>query len=153
MQTYRGQALALWAAGGAAIVLLLALHLRSARRVARVAAPIVAAVVGTAAIVLASDGALTIFHLVALLLVAGVGSNYALFFEQPPADARERIATAFSTLFCAATTTLAFGLLAMSRTPVLAIIGATVAIGTVLALALAALAARAPPPAGAGEVV
>jgi predicted exporter len=144
MRTYRGQALLLWAAGGAAIVLLLAWHLRSAARVLRVILPIVAAVVGTAGIVLATGASLTIFHLVALLLVAGIGSNYALFFEQPPPDERERRATAFSTLFCAATTTLAFGLLAASRTPVLEIIGGTVAVGAVLAFALAALAAREP---------
>ena len=125
-------------------MLILALHLRSARRVGRVVLPIAAAVVGTAAIVLANGAALTLFHLVALLLVAGIGSNYALFFEQPPPDERERRATAFSTLFCAATTALAFGLLALSRTPVLGIIGGTVAIGAVLSLAFAALGAREP---------
>jgi predicted exporter len=153
MRTYRRQALALWAAGGAAIIVLLALHLRALRRVLRVAGPIAAAVVGTAAIVLAADGALTLFHLVALLLVAGIGSNYALFFEQPPDDERERRATAFSTVFCAATTTLAFGLLAVSRTPVLEIIGGTVAIGAILSFALAALVARDPPaPRPAGRV-
>ncbi len=144
MRTYRRQALALWAAGGAAILLLLAWHLCAARRVLRVALPIVAAVIGTTGIVLVTRGDLTIFHLVALLLVAGIGSNYALFFEQPPPDERERRATAFSTLFCAATTTLAFGLLAASRTPVLEIIGGTVAVGAVLAFAFAALAAREP---------
>ena len=152
MRTYRRQALSLWAAGGAAIVLILALHLRSAQRVGRVVLPIAAAVAGTAAIVLANDGALTLFHLVALLLVAGIGSNYALFFEQPPDDERERRATAFSTLFCAATTALAFGLLALSRTPVLGIIGSTVAIGAVLSLALAALGAREPRHKRAGGV-
>lgn len=145
MRTYRRQALALWAAGGAAMIGLLALHLRSARRVGRVLLPVVAAVTATAGIVLAAGSPLTLFHLVALLLVAGIGSNYALFFEQPPPDERERRATAFSTLFCAATTMLAFGLLAASRTPVLEIIGGTVAIGAVLSLAFAALAARAPP--------
>lgn len=144
MATYRRQALALWGAGGLPIAALLALHLRSARRALRVLVPVVAAVAGTAGIVLAAGAPLTIFHLVALLLVAGIGSNYALFFEQPPPDEAERRATAFSTLFCAATTTLAFGLLAVSRTPVLEIIGGTVAIGAVLSLAFAALGAREP---------
>lgn len=153
MRTYRRQALALLAAGSIAIVALLALHLRSARRVIRVVLPIVAAVVGTAGIVLTAGTPLTLFHLVALLLVAGIGSNYALFFEQPPADERERAATAFSTLFCAATTMLAFGLLALSRTPVLEMIGGTVAVGAILALAFAALAAREPPQAGSQGAV
>ncbi len=152
MRTYRRQALALWAAGGAAIVLILALHLRSLRRVGRVVLPVAAAVAGTAAIVLVNGQPLTLFHLVALLLVAGIGSNYALFFEQPPPDERERRATAFSTLFCAATTALAFGLLALSRTPVLGTIGATVAVGAVLSLALAALGAREPPRGDRGAV-
>jgi predicted exporter len=145
MTTYRRQALALCGAGAAAIVALLAWHLRSPTRVLRAAAPVAAAVIGTAAIVLADGAKLTIFHLVALLLVAGIASNYALFFERAPEDDRERRATAFSTLFCAATTGLAFGLLALSRTPVLGIIGGTVAVGAVLGLAFAALVGREAP--------
>lgn len=142
LATYRSRAAALWGAGIALIVALLWLHLRSGLRVAKVLAPITAAVVATAAILLAAGTKLTLFHLVALLLVAGVGSNYALFFEREPPDEDDRRRTVFAVAFCAATTALAFGLLAASQVPVLQMIGATAAIGAVASLGFAALIAR-----------
>jgi hypothetical protein len=95
-----------------------------------------------AAILLVAGPKLTLFHLVALLLVAGVGSNYALFFERETPDEYERQRTVFAVAFCAATTALAFGLLAWSQVPVLKMIGATAAIGAVASLAFATLIAR-----------
>ncbi len=142
LATYRERALALWGAGLAIIVALLAIHLRSAVRVLQVLAPIAAAVAGAAAILLAAGTKLTLFHLVALLLVAGVGSNYALFFEREPTDEGERRRTVFAVAFCATTTALAFGLLAWSQIPVLKMIGATAAIGAVASFAFATLIAR-----------
>jgi predicted exporter len=142
LASYRERALVLWGAGLAIIVTLLALHLRSALRVVQVLAPIAGAVAATAAILLAGGTKLTLFHLVALLLVAGVGSNYALFFEREPPDEDERRRTVFAVAFCAATTAAAFGLLAWSQVPVLQMIGATAAIGAVASLAFATLIAR-----------
>ena len=142
LATYRARAAALWGAGLALIVALLAFHLRSGLRVALVLAPIAAAVAATAAILLAAGTKLTLFHLVALLLVVGVGSNYALFFEREPPDGDDRRRIVFAVAFCAATTTLAFGLLAASRVPVLQMIGGTAAIGAVASLLFAALIAR-----------
>ena len=98
--------------------------------------------IGSVAILLATGTKLTLFHLVALLLVAGVGSNYALFFEREPPDEGERRRTVFAVAFCAATTALAFGLLAWSQVPVLKMIGATAAIGAVASLVLSTLIAR-----------
>jgi predicted exporter len=141
---YRERALALWGLGLALIVAALFLHLRSAARVLRVLAPIAAAVAVTIAILLVSGGKLTLFHLVAALLVVGVGSNYALFFEREPPGEAERRATAFAIALCAATTMLVFGLLAASQVPVLRMIGATVAIGAPLGLLFSALVARRP---------
>jgi predicted exporter len=142
MRTYREQALALFGIGSALIALLLAIHLRSVARVARVLAPIVAAVAATVACLLATGVKLTLFHLVALLLVVGVGSNYALFFDRVPRDETERRRTAFSLALCAVTAGLAFGLLAISDTPVLIMIGSTVGVGVAVSLACAALVAR-----------
>lgn len=142
LASYRSQALALWMLGLVLIVALLAAHLRSVLRVAQVLAPLAAAVAVTAALLLAAGVKLTLFHLVALLLVVGVGSNYALFFEREPPNEDERARTVFSVVFCAATTALAFGLLAWSSVPVLKMIGATAAIGAVASLAFATLIAR-----------
>ncbi len=147
---YRERALALWGLGLGLIVVALFVHLRSAARVLHVIAPIAAAVAATLAALLAAGVKLTLVHLVAALLVVGVGSNYALFFEREPPDDAERRATAAAVVVCAATTILVFGLLAGSHVPVLRMMGSTVAIGVALSLAFAAFIARPP---GAGRPV
>jgi predicted exporter len=144
-QGYRSEAVHNAALGAGAIVLLLFAALRSPRRVFDVLAPLAAAVLLTTA-VLVAGGSLTIFHLVGLLLVVAVGSNYALFFErQRHADAgRER--TIVSLLFANASTVIGFGILAFSRVPVLHAIGLTVGIGAVLSLVFSAILAAPPLP-------
>ncbi|MGH8682926.1 MAG: MMPL family transporter, partial [Burkholderiales bacterium] len=147
---YRERALALWGLGLSVIAVALFVHLRSAARVVHVIAPIAAAVAATLAVLLVAGVKLTLFHVVAALLVVGVGSNYALFFEREPPDEAERRATAAAVAVCAATTILVFGLLAGSQVPVLRMMGTTVAIGVALSLAFAAFIARPP---GAGRPV
>jgi predicted exporter len=123
------------------IVALLYAHQRSMRRVLTVLAPLAAAVAGTTAILLLAGVKLTLFHLVALLLVVGVGSNYALFFERKAASEAESRRAAFAVVLCAATTIIAFGLLASSHLPVLKMIGATAALGAFASLVCSALVA------------
>jgi predicted exporter len=140
---------AVWAAlaGGALIVVLLAARLRSARVVVRIGAALAVAVIITAGALVRFEGSLTLFHLVALLLVAGIGSNYALFICRLPADGAERRATLASVLLASTTTFIAFALLATSATPVLHMIGMTVGIGTLAGLAASAACAAVEPPA------
>ncbi len=138
-QTYRGEIITYSLIGAGAIVLLLLASLRSARRVATVLAPLAAAVIVTFCVLVAGGTALTIFHLVGLLLVVAVGSNYALFFERHAADAGERERTLVSLLFANVATLIGFGLLAFSSVPLLHAIGGTVAIGTFLSLAFSAI--------------
>jgi predicted exporter len=134
---------ALWAAlgGGALIVVLLAVQLRSARVVARIVLALGAAVLITAGALVRIEGSLTLFHLVALLLVAGIGSNYAIFFCRLPPDNLARRTTLASVLLASATTFIAFVLLSTSTTPVLHMIGTTVGIGTLAGLAASAACA------------
>jgi len=147
---YRERTLVLWGLGLGLIVAVLLFHLRAATRMLRVVVPIAAAVAATVAILLAAGDKLTLFHLVAALLVVGIGSNYALFFEREPADEAGRRATAFAVMVCAATTILVFALLASSHAPVLRMIGSTVAIGASLSLLFSAFVAR--PPGGGRPV-
>ena len=89
---------------------------------------------------------LGILHLVGLLLVVAVGSNYALFFdmlrEAGLGDEGRRDDssddTLASLLLANLTTVASFGLLAFSSIPVLSAIGVVVAPGALLALVLAA---------------
>jgi predicted exporter len=142
---YRREALTHSLLGAAAIVALLFLGLRSPRRVFDVLAPLVAAVVITTG-VLAALGPLSIFHLVGLLLVVAVGSNYSLFFDRRVASGPDRSRTVVSLLFACVSTLIGFGLLSFSSVPVLNAIGATVGIGAVLALACSAILSRSEDP-------
>ena len=98
----------------------------------------------TTGLVLANQ-TLTILHLIGLLLIIAVGSNYALFFDRessladagpPDPDAVARMLA--SLLIANMTTVIGFGILAFSKVPVLAALGMTVAPGTLLALLFSA---------------
>ena len=67
--------------GLVAIFALLLLALRSPVRVARVIAPLILAVLCVAGGLAACGVQLTILHLIGMLLIVAVGSNYALFFD------------------------------------------------------------------------
>jgi predicted exporter len=144
INTYRNQTLRFVAAGLACIVALLAVALGGAQRAALAVAPTLAAVALDVAVLLLLGKKLSLFNLVALLLVVGVGLNYALFFARPHADEAERGRTLRSLAVCAATTFSVFACLALSRIPVLHEIGITVALGAALSLMLAAAFAAGP---------
>jgi predicted exporter len=143
---YFGRALAMSALGFAVIVLLLFGALRSPRRVVHVMAPFVAGVLAVAAWQVLAGTRLTIFHLVGLLLVAAVGSNYSLFFDRAGSgDAAEVHRMLASLALANVTTVTGFGILALSSIPVLHAIGSTVALGTFVTLLFAAMTAGFPP--------
>ncbi|MBR0665399.1 MMPL family transporter [Roseomonas hellenica] len=134
---------AAWAAGlGVLLVLaLLAMGLRSVRRALRTAAPIGGALLLTLAALALLGERLNLFHLAALLLLAGVGMDYALFMGRllfRSNDAEEDARVLAAVLNCMLTTLLTFGLLAFCATPVLRSTGLTVALGVVFAFLLAA---------------
>src|SRR6185295_2922885 len=141
---YRNESLRFVAFGLLAIAALLAWGLKSPLRAARVLTPVLAALALDVAILLAAGSRLSLFNLVALLLVVGIGLNYALFFNQPAPGREERERTLLSLVVCCATTLAAFGCLAFSQTPVLRAIGITVALGTVLSLVVSAALSEKP---------
>lgn len=131
-------------AGLVAIAILVAAGLRSVRRMALVMVPLAGTVVILVAALALAGRQLTILHLVGLLLVFAVGSNYALFFcRGGAADAQDETGisptTLASLLFANVAAVLGFGILAFSQVPVLHAIGITVGPGAVLALVLAAV--------------
>lgn len=146
--SYLSEALCLSAAGFAAIIVLLLGTLRSPLRVAGVIAPLVLAVLAVAAGLVLGGQSLTILHLIGMLLIVAVGSNYALFFDRSNADQHADTAPLIlaSLLIANATTVVGFGVLGFSHVPVLAALGSTVAPGALLALLFSALLSRAPAP-------
>lgn len=126
-------------AGFAAIALLLIVALRSPQRTLRALAPLVAAVLVVTAGFALARVPLTILHLVGMLLIVAVGSNYALFFNQrTQANAPQ---TLVSLLVANLATVAGFGLLAFSRVPMLETFGLTVGPGAMLALVFSAILA------------
>jgi predicted exporter len=80
---------------------------------------------------------LTLFSIMALMLVLGVGVNYSIFLV----EGRARSGTTFvAVTLSAATTILSFGLLAFSSTPALARFGSTLLAGIAVAVLLSPLA-------------
>ncbi|MBT9567667.1 MAG: MMPL family transporter [Thiobacillus sp.] len=139
---YLNEAITLSLGGLVAIVALLFVVFRSPQRVLRVIAPLAAAVVTVTAGLSLLGQQLIILHLVGLLLVVAVGSNYALFFDRPDPDVPLHPRTLASMLFANLTTVIGFGLLAFSNVSILQALGVTVAPGVVLALLYAAIFAR-----------
>jgi predicted exporter len=139
LETYRGEAVTLSLLGALAILGLLAISLRRVRRVWAVTAPLAAAVVVTTALLTLGAARLSIFNLFGLLLVVAVGSNYCLFFERQDLAAPEAGRTVASLVLANLCTVIGFGVLALSRIPVLHGIGTTVAMGALLSLVFSAI--------------
>ncbi len=147
---YLAGAVRLSLAGFAAIVVLLLIALRRPARVLRVVLPLALAVLTVAAGLTLLGARLTLLHVVGMLLIVAVGSNYALFFDRrlsgagpdTGAEPGERAAselTLASLLVANCATVVGFGVLALSSVPVLHDLGETVAPGAFLALIYAAL--------------
>lgn len=118
---------------GAALALIAALVIWSTRNVRSFvwcAATVIASVGVTLAAVTWLHGAVTLFHMVSLVLVAGLGVDYCLFFSRPQVSRTEFRDTRHAIVACAASTAGAFAILATSSIPLLSAIGTTVAIGT-----------------------
>ncbi|MDH6594499.1 putative exporter [Variovorax sp. TBS-050B] len=128
--------------GALAVVVLLGAYLRSGARLFAVCQPLVFAVVLTLGGMAVLQVPLGILHLVGLLLIVAVGSNYALFFDQLRVAGRADEDTLASLMLANLTTVVSFGLIAISDIPALSSIGRVVAPGALLALLLSAAFAR-----------
>jgi len=138
-QTYRRGALMFSLLGGIAIIILLSANLRSPRRVFEVLAPLAAAVIIVTCVLVLNGHTLSIFHLVGLLLVVAVGSNYSLFFDRQCDTSEDRERMLVSLLFANVSTMIGFGLLSFSQVPLLKAIGLTVGMGAILSLVFSAI--------------
>ena len=140
---YLGEAQGQALLGALGVVLLMGWWLRSLPRLLAVCKPLLLAVLLTMAGFALAGVPLGILHLVGLLLVVAVGSNYSLFIDwlrhQPAADDD----TLASLLLANITIVLSFGLIALSQIPALSAIGRVVAPGALLALLMSAAYASA----------
>jgi predicted exporter len=133
-----------WGAVGGALVLLLLGVGRGLAGGLRITLALAGALLLTFGALQALGEQITIFHLTAALLLAGVSMDYALFISRTREEDTGGAARALGAVIsCMVTTLLTFGLLALCRTPVLHATGLTVCIGVAAAFLLAcALAPR-----------
>jgi predicted exporter len=130
---------------GIAIVLLVItvfIAFRDIHRAWHVLAPMTLATILVLAVLRFGGTSLSLFHLVALTLAAGLGLHYALFFERTTPDEAEARRTLHATLVCVVSALLVFALLAWSSLPVLRAIGLTVSLGVGFHFCLSILMAR-----------
>jgi predicted exporter len=139
---YRARVLAALAIAALLLAATVWATLRVPRRVLRVLAPMALTTLLILAVLRGCGVELNLFHLVALILAAGLGLDYALFFEHAGDDRAEQLRTLHAVIVCSLTTLLVFALLAASSIPVLRAIGSTVALGVVFNFVLALLIAR-----------
>ncbi|MEH6579261.1 MAG: MMPL family transporter [Amphritea sp.] len=133
MGTYRSQIIQ-WVMMAYLCVLLILL-LRYKTQVWRVVMPPLLASVITLAVLVQLEQGINLFHLMALILVLGIGLDMGIFLMETGEAAHTWLAVSLSTY----TSLLAFGLLALSDTPVLHHFGLTVLIGLALVWLLAPL--------------
>lgn len=129
-----------WLAGALVLVLVLFCVRYGLAAGVRVTLPVVCAVGITFAAYGYAGIPLNLFHWLALMLVLGVGANYAVFLREGCTRQHADIGGVWvGVLLSAATTLLSFGLLGTSTMPVLRSFGMTLALGIIIAVALAPL--------------
>ncbi|WP_028492077.1 MMPL family transporter [Thioalkalivibrio sp. ALE19] len=140
---FRTAALTRLALAALAVTALLWLLTRDPGRSLRIVTAVAAGLLLTTASLLLLGIELTLFHLIALMLVIGLGLDYAVFLGRPGAmEPDEARRTRRSVTLCALSTGLVFALLALSSLPVLRALGLTVALGVVFSYVAALLLAR-----------
>jgi predicted exporter len=107
----------------------------------KMVAPSIIAAICALAVTVATGTAINLFNLLALALILGIGIDYTLFFAQP----RQHKSTLLAVTLSAITTTLSFGLLALSNTHAIHSFGITVLTGIFVTWLLSPMAMVSPP--------
>ncbi|NYH23996.1 MMPL family transporter [Paraburkholderia bryophila] len=137
-----------WWLGGALALVLILLVVRYAQKEARLADRLRGGVAVTLPVLLAvgvtlaafgyAHVPLNLFNWLALMLVLGVGANYAVFLREGCLRADADLGAVWTgVLLSSATTLLSFGMLGMSAMPALKSFGATLALGILVSVLLA----------------
>ncbi len=144
LNRFRSEAMSrlMWGAGIIALFLLLAL--KPNRRFVSVLATLYSSILITLVLLNSLGEVLSLFHLLALVLVAGIGLDYSLFFSRPDHQLTSRCRTLHGIVVCMISTVSVFGILSFSSIPVLHAMGQTVALGVAISFVLSYWLARQP---------
>lgn len=105
---------------------------RSITRALWIMLPVTIGLLSGLAMPILLGAAINVFHLLALLLVLGMGLDYSLFFNRTTDNILERKQHLHAISISALTTSAAFSVLAFSPVPVMAAMGQTVASGVLM---------------------
>jgi predicted exporter len=130
------------AAAAGLLLLVVAATCRSFRRMLRVVTPMALSTLVTLALLHGAGVALNLFHLIALVLAAGLGLDYGLFLERASHDATAHRRALHTVSICATAACVVFAVLGSSALPVLRSIGITVVLGVVCNFVLSQLLIR-----------
>ncbi len=134
---FRTRTLEMIAAGLAAVFLIVHLRYRRLRLSLAAFLPGVLGVVVTLAMLALCGVALNLLHLVGVLLVLSMGSDYGVFVVESRSHPEELGATILSLVVAMLSTVLSFGLLGMSANPAMSALGVTAGLGTLLSVVFA----------------
>jgi predicted exporter len=127
-----------WLGGALTLVLVLLMVRYGVRGGNAVTLPVLLAVAVTLGVFGYARVPLNLFNWLALMLVLGVGANYAVFLREGCAREDADLGAVWTgVLLSAATTLLSFGMLGMSAMPALQSFGATLALGIAVSVLLA----------------
>jgi predicted exporter len=112
---------------------------RSISRALWILMPVTIGLLSGLAMPLLMGTVINVFHLLALLLVLGMGLDYSLFFNRAADNLFERQQHLHAISISALTTSTAFTILAFSPVPVMAAMGQTVASGVLICFVSALL--------------
>jgi predicted exporter len=125
----RQRILASMAAAAVLLILVVAATCRSLKRMVRVVTPMGLSTLMTLALLHAAGISLNLFHLIALVLAAGLGLDYGLFLERSSVDPAAHRRALHAVTICATAACVVFAVLGSSTLPVLRSIGITVVLG------------------------
>jgi predicted exporter len=138
----RERILASVAAAAVLLLLVVAVSCRSLRRMLRVVTPMLLSTLVTLAVLHGAGVELNLFHLIALVLAAGLGLDYGLFLERASHEPAAHRRALHAVTICATAACVVFAVLASSTLPVLRSIGITVVLGVLSNFLLSQLLIR-----------
>lgn len=114
---------------GTSILSLILFSVRSRFRASMILLPVILAVFLSISIQVSLGTQLTLFHILALLLIVGIGLDYSLFFDRSWTSLEDYHHRLHGIFISASSTLITFGILGFSDIPVLAALGKTVTYG------------------------
>ncbi len=133
---YRERTMQLLVAGLLVVCLIVFVRYRRLRPTLAAVVPAVAAAVATLCVLALCNVELNLLHVIATLLVLGLGVDYGVFLVEAAEYDHELGSTALSVVVACITTVLSFGLLALSAVPAVCALGQVLGLGTLLSLVL-----------------